>query len=291
MASMPQLVRAGVLGVTLSLGTMAVSVPATAQTVAVVNGTELTQEDLVRLFEGLRPEVQANGMEILYPFLLEELIAREVLVNQARAEGFDQNPEMVSQLEDFEQQMVARIEALKEELIYNAYVVNQAEATVSDADVQAEYDNLAAQMPDEEEIDVSHILVETREEAESIIQRVTDGELFADLARELSIDVGSGTQGGALGWSRRGMFVPTFEEAAFALEANTFTSVPVQSDFGWHVILVIAKRQIEPPPLSDVADRIRIDLAEQNARGIVDAAVANASVQRFDLDGNPLPAQ
>lgn len=280
MASMSHIVRGGILGLASAVW-LALPVPqAHAQTVAIVNGTELTQEDVVRLFQGLRPEVQANGMEALYPFLLEELIAREVLVSQARAEGFDQTPEMAAQLEAFQQEM-----------IYNAYVVDQAEGQVSDSDVQAAYDELVGQMPEEEEINVSHILVESREEAESVIQRVTDGEVFADLARELSIDTGSGANGGALGWSRRGMFVPEFEEAAFALSANTFTSVPVQSDFGWHVILVSERRQIEPPPLEEVADPIRQRLAEQEARGVVEAAVARASVERFDLNGNPLPAQ
>ncbi|MEQ8444116.1 MAG: peptidylprolyl isomerase [Alphaproteobacteria bacterium] len=280
MASMSHIVRGGILGLASAVW-LALPVPqAHAQTVAIVNGTELTQEDVVRLFQGLRPEVQANGMEALYPFLLEELIAREVLVSQARAEGFDQTPEMAAQLEAFQQEM-----------IYNAYVVDQAEGQVSDSDVQAAYDELVGQMPEEEEINVSHILVESREEAESVIQRVTAGEVFADLARELSIDTGSGANGGALGWSRRGMFVPEFEEAAFALSANTFTSVPVQSDFGWHVILVSERRQIEPPPLEEVADPIRQRLAEQEARGVVEAAVAGASVERFDLNGNPLPAQ
>jgi len=280
MAFMPQTTRAALFGLLLAIAATATPAPSNAQTVAIVNGTELTQEDLLRLFQGLRPEVQANGLQVLYPYLLEELIAREVLVARARAEGFDQTPEMIAQLQAFEQEM-----------IYNAYVVDQAEAAVSDADIEAAYNELAAQLPDDEEIDVSHILVSTREEAESIIERVTAGELFADLARELSIDSGSGANGGALGWSQRGLFVPEFEEAAFALEPNTFTSVPVQSDFGWHVILVAAKRQIEPPPLADVEDRIRQNLAEQQARGVVDAAIANASVQRFDMNGDPMSAQ
>lgn len=86
-----------------------------------------------------------------------------------------------------------------------------------------------------DKIKCSHILVKKQSEALSIIERLEKGESFAELAKELSIDKGSGKKGGDLGFFRRGMMVKPFEVAAFKLEKNQI-SEPVKTEFGYHVI-------------------------------------------------------
>lgn len=250
------------------------------RTVAIVNGDEIKEEALIRLYSELPQEVQQNGPQVLYPLLLEEVIGRKVVVDQARDEGFADDAEVKE-----------RLRLLEDELIYNIYVLRQAQSMVDDAAVQAAYDDLVAQRGSGDEINASHILVETEEEAKEIIQLITDGTPFADLARERSKDPGSGANGGDLGWSKQGDFVPAFEAAAFALEPNTFTSEPVQTNFGWHVILLKERRTIAPPPLEDVAPRIRQKLAEGKAREYITEQVKGATIQRFGLDGTPIEAQ
>ncbi|MCU0492011.1 MAG: peptidylprolyl isomerase [Chloroflexaceae bacterium] len=89
-----------------------------------------------------------------------------------------------------------------------------------------------------------HILVNDEATADKVIADLGSGKAFADLARELSNDPGSKEQGGELGWVARGNFVPEFEQAAFSAELNT--PVKVQSQFGWHVI-VVEDRQNQRP--------------------------------------------
>lgn len=98
----------------------------------------------------------------------------------------------------------------------------------------------------QEAVNAAHILVATEEEALAVLERLDGGETFEDLATELSLDPGSGAQGGALGWIYLGQTVPEFEEAAFALEVGTI-SPPVQSQFGWHIIKAIEHDMVPTP--------------------------------------------
>ena len=81
-----------------------------------------------------------------------------------------------------------------------------------------------------------HILVNKHSEALSVLERIRRGESFADLAKELSIDRGSGKRGGDLGLFGRGQMVKPFEEAAFKLKKGELTSEPVRTEFGYHII-------------------------------------------------------
>lgn len=89
-----------------------------------------------------------------------------------------------------------------------------------------------------------HILVEDEETANGVIQSLQEGKDFAELARALSTDTGSGAQGGDLGWFGKGAMVAEFEAAAFALEnSGDITTEPVQSSFGYHIIQLIDKQE------------------------------------------------
>jgi peptidyl-prolyl cis-trans isomerase D len=96
--------------------------------------------------------------------------------------------------------------------------------------------------PTDEQVWARHILVETEEEANSIYERIQNGEDFAELAKELSLDTGSGAVGGDLGWFGKGAMVAPFEEAAFNLEVGE-VSEPVKSDFGYHIIQVLGHQE------------------------------------------------
>ncbi len=93
----------------------------------------------------------------------------------------------------------------------------------------------------EEQVWARHILVNDEAVALAIIERINKGEDFGTLAAELSTDTGSGAQGGDLGWFGKGAMVATFEEAAFALKVGEI-SQPVQSEYGYHIIQVIARQ-------------------------------------------------
>ena len=97
-------------------------------------------------------------------------------------------------------------------------------------------------MADKEEIRVRHILVETEEKAREIISSLDKGENFESVAKRESIGP-SKDAGGDLGYFGRGQMVPSFEEAAFKLEQGVYTSIPIKTKFGWHIILSLGKRK------------------------------------------------
>ena len=249
-----------------------------ARTLATVNGTPITEVEMVMLLRELPPQVQQQGIGPIYPQLVELLIAQKLMADRARAAGLDARPDIAQ-----------RLNAMATSYLYGVYLEEIATSEITDAMLQEEYQKTAAAMGGTE-INVSHILVETEEEALEVVGLINNGTPFEDLARERSKDPGSGANGGDMGWARKGMFVAPFEEAAFALQPNTFTDVPVQTQFGWHVIWVKETRPVAPPPFEQVEGQLREQLVQARARAIVDAEVAAASVERFDLEGNPMLA-
>jgi parvulin-like peptidyl-prolyl isomerase len=128
---------------------------------------------------------------------------------------------------------------------------------------------------EEEQVWARHILVESEEEAQDVIDQLEEGADFAELAEEVSIDTGSAAQGGDLGWFGRDQMVAPFEEAAFSLEIGEI-SEPVESDFGWHVIQVLGRevRQLPPEMLQQRREQaFRVWLGEQ--RQAADVEIAN----------------
>jgi peptidyl-prolyl cis-trans isomerase C len=124
-----------------------------------------------------------------------------------------------------------------------------------------------------------HILVETEDEAKEIIADLEAGGDFAAIAKEKSTDTGSGAGGGDLGFVPRGVTVPEFEEAAFALEVGEVTDQPVQSPFGWHVIRLEEKRESSPPEFAAEENRIRTELLRSFITGKIEELRAAADVE------------
>jgi hypothetical protein len=131
-----------------------------------------------------------------------------------------------------------------------------------------------------------HILVADEQAAKDIIVRIQDGEDFATLAQQLSTDTGSGLYGGDLGWFGTGAMVPEFETAAFALEnPGDITTEPVQSDFGYHIIQLIAKQ--DRPMTAD-----QYETAKQKAfSDWLTAAKEEYGVETFDVWQSRVPSE
>jgi len=143
-----------------------------------------------------------------------------------------------------------------------------AERAVTEEAVQDAYETQYANADQKTEYKAAHILVETEEEAASLIEELRDGADFAALAKEHSTGP-SGAGGGDLGWFATGTMVASFEEAVADLEPGTI-SAPVKTQFGWHVIRLNETRMQETPELSEV----RADLEQQIRESAIEAHVA-----------------
>lgn len=129
------------------------------------------------------------------------------------------------------------------------------QAQVSELDIRAAYDRLAAQ-PQPIEYKVRHILVDTQEKAQAALDRIHRGEPFNVVAGDVSVDGGSMFQGGDLGWNLPAYFAPEFSKAMVALAPKGLSAAPLHSQFGWHVIEVTDARPKAFPPYEQVRDQI-----------------------------------
>ncbi|MDD5763856.1 MAG: immunoglobulin domain-containing protein [Candidatus Bipolaricaulis anaerobius] len=188
-------------------------------------------------------------------------------------------------LEEFKEEGRASV---TEQLLYAAVqqaVVGPIE--LSEDELRAYFEEHEADYSTEEQIEASHILVATAEEAQAILDELARGADFAELARTRSTDTGSAAQGGALGWFGRGVMAPEFEEAAFALEVGE-TSGIVQTDFGFHIIRVTDRRAASEPEFEEVADRVRADAERAIARERFDAWLKAAREEATVVISDPI---
>jgi len=216
--------------------------------VATVGGQPITEADLAFAAEDLSQELSQMAPEERRAFLLRVLIDMKVMSGAAREAGMDATPL-------FKQ----RLQYLEERALRRAYFAEAIAASVTEEAVRAKYDEYVAAFVPSEEIRASHILVETKEEADAIKAELDGGADFATLAKEKSIDPGAAS-GGDLGFFGKGMMVAPFEEAAFALTEIGQVSEPVQSQFGYHIIKLEEKRQSAPPTIEQVGAQLQQQL-------------------------------
>jgi|SRR5450432_2191942 len=185
----------------------------------------------------------------------DELNTRELLVREAKKAGVEKNPAVKTEIDLAQQTVLVR-----------AYMADYLKAhPVSDAALRKEYDQIKAQIGDKE-YKVRHILVDKEDEAKEIIVALQKGEKFDKLA-ERSKDTGSKINGGDLDWNAPANFVKPFSDAMVALPKGKFTTTPVQTQFGWHVIQVDEIRDAKVPSF----DEVKPQLAQRMQGQVVDS--------------------
>lgn len=165
--------------------------------------------------------------------------------------------------------------------LHNAYFRKYVLEAITDDEVKARYDKEVAAIPPEEEVHARHILVKTEDEAKAVITALDGGKDFAELAKEKSSDP-SKSEGGDLGYFKKGQMVPEFETAAFGLEKGQYTKVPVKSQFGFHVIKVDDKRKAAPPTLEQVSPQVRQMVMQEKYLGLLKKAKESAKIEITD---------
>ncbi|MEL6465800.1 MAG: peptidylprolyl isomerase [Pseudomonadota bacterium] len=246
----------------------AMALPAAAQdvdtVVATVNGTNITVGHMIVARASLPQQFQQLPDEVLFNGILEQLI-NQTLLAQAYEGQLPKRAEL--QIENETRSLTAgeRLEVLFQEKL------------TEDA-IQAAYDEQYKGAAPEEEYNASHILVETEEEAAAIKQEIDAGADFAATAREKSTGP-SGPNGGQLGWFGTGAMVPSFEAAVIALQVGE-VSDPVQTQFGWHVIVLNETRTPDAPTLDEVREEIQQGVRDAAVETFVSELMAKAQIDQ-----------
>jgi len=215
--------------------------------VAVVDGAEIRFSDVTAYASTLPPQYR-QAFNQIFPFLVQRLIDLALIDKAAQADGLADD-----------QEVQERVNKLTIEVMREVYMQRLLAGEVSEEEVQARYQTYLEENPPEEEVHARHILLESEEEARGVIAELDEGADFATLAEEHSTGP-SAAQGGDLGYFTGQQMVPNFAEAAFALEPGSYTKDPVQTEFGWHVILVEDKRTKAPPTFEQLEPQLKQEL-------------------------------
>jgi len=247
--------------------TLAFGAPALAQTadtvVATVNGTDITLGHMIVLQQRLPEQYQELTDQVLFDGILEQLIQQTALGQQVGE--MNKRAQLIMDNE-------------RRALMAGEMIDKLAKEAVTDDALQSAYAAAYADITPEVEYQASHILVETEDEAKALIEQLNGGADFATLAQEKSTGP-SGPNGGALGWFGAGMMVPEFETAVVALKVGEI-SPPVQTQFGWHVVILTDTRQKDAPSLDDVREELADNIRQEAVQKMIDDVTASAQITR-----------
>ncbi len=237
--------------------------------VARINGIEVSRTVFELAESELGTELAGLPPGERHALILDYLVETLLMAEAARKSGLTED-------EKFRQ----RVEYYRRRALRDMYFEKNVRDAITDEDVRVIYDQQIGRSKPIDEVRVRHILLETREEAEKILEQLKQGRDFGTLAQAHSLGP-SKVQGGDLGYFSRGQMVKEFEDAAFALEKGK-VSDPVKTQFGWHILLVEDRRSSEVPPFEAVKDRIRAPLIQQRAQRIIQALKKDAKVEILD---------
>lgn len=217
---------------------------AKSQNIAFVNGKVIPSAYAEILIKQMIMQGQSNTSQ-LRNFIKEELINRELFMQEAEKQGLNNNTDIKNQLEMARQSIIIRA------LIDNFIKKNP----ISASDIQTEYIKFKTKTNDDE-YHTRHILVEKKEDAQAIIQNIQAGAKFEDMAIQKSRDKISAIRGGDLEWVTLTSFIKPFSDAVSTLKKHEITQVPIHTKFGYHIIKLEDIRKIQIPTLEKIQPQI-----------------------------------
>lgn len=233
--------------------------------IAEVNGVFISKASLENLKAEIAPRLR--GQTIPDEQLIDELVNRELLVQDAMKKNLENTPDIVSRLDNMKRTLLAQAD-LQEYLKANP---------VTEEELKAEYDKKMGG-DNATEYKARHILVKTQDEGKKIIEQLNKGANFEELAKKDSTGP-SASKGGDLGWFTADRMVAPFSEAVIALENGKYTTEPVETQFGWHVILREDSRSKTPPPFEAVKEQFRPMMEREKVQAYLEQLRKQANVK------------
>jgi len=251
----------------LALAVALTAATSTAADVAKVNGVAIPESRLDAFVKNATAQGQQDTPE-LRSRVRDELITREIVVQEALKKGLDKNPDVQAQIE-FQRQGA----------LINAYLKDYLQANpIPEETLQAEYEKAKASMPSKE-YKAHHILVKSEDEAKQIIAQLKKGGNFEKIAAQKSQDP-TKTRGGDLGWLSPGPnLAKPFADQLVKLKKGQITDTPVQTQFGWHVIRLDDERTAQAPSFDQVKGQIQQQLQNQQVQKLIADLRAKAKIE------------
>lgn len=234
--------------------------------VASVNGKNISQD----LVDFIKSEVKKQGRSInneMEENIVDRLIDLEVINQAASNSGLLSDP-----------MILAQAELSTKELIYTLYLQKFiVKNPIYDDEVRLKYDQFKIDF-NELEYNASHILVKSRNKAKKIIKKLKRDANFAELASKYSIDDETKENGGDLGWFSKDLMVNSFYEGVKKLKEGEFSKKPIQTQFGWHVIVLKKIRPLAVPKWIDKKDDIKTELQKEKLKAHLEKLRAAANI-------------
>lgn len=245
--------------------------------VAKVDGKPIYRTDVLDFIKSLPEQMRQADPKAIFPMAVEQVINAKIVDEKAMAQNIESDPEVVKRLAD-----------AKTQIIRSVYAEKAIDKEYTPEAVQKAYDEIVKSLPKTQEANARHILVETEAQAKDIISKLDGGAKFEDLAKEFSKDQSNSGNGGDLGYFGQSDMVKEFSDAAFALKAKEYTKAPVKTQFGFHVIQLMDKRDRPAPKLDDIKPQIEGQVKRDILNKLVETWRSNAKIESFDYDGKPI---
>ncbi|MEO0911843.1 MAG: peptidylprolyl isomerase [Pseudomonadota bacterium] len=217
-----------------------------------IGETEVTLGHITLMVSLLPEQYQQLPDDTLMQGIIEQLIDQTVLADAAGSEA------------DWSEELALRVENERRAVLARAVIDATAEMEIDEKDIQAAYNEAIGSQPAEQEFNASHILVETEEKAQELVEALKGGADFAETAQAESTGP-SGPNGGSLGWFGAGAMVPEFDSVVTAMEVGTISD-PVQTQFGWHVITLNETREKPKPTLAETRGQFENQIRQERVQ-------------------------
>ncbi|MGR3634619.1 MAG: peptidylprolyl isomerase [Shimia sp.] len=259
--------RAGAVALMFATPAMAEEAPTAETVMATVNGIDITLGQMIAVRDALPDQYKDLPANVLFDSIFEQLIQQTAL---AHTFGGDVPLSVALMLENEKRALLAT-RALEDFVTVHE---------ITDADLTELYESRFAHLGDESEFNASHILVNTEDEAKSLVADLGGGADFAELAKTKSTGP-SGPSGGELGWFGKGQMVKQFEDAVVGMTVGDI-SAPVQTQFGWHVIKLNNARAVTAPSFEETRDELLDEAQEAAVRDYIATLSAEATTEKTD---------
>jgi peptidyl-prolyl cis-trans isomerase C len=249
--------------------------------VAIVEGRNVRIEDVSDAIAALPKETRALDLEILYPMVLEGLIARAAVLNAASRDNFDNDVGVRR-----------RMRAAAEQVLETEYLRHITNGQITEETIRDRYQREYPNGQNIHEAKVRVILMRDEPDAWAVIAELKKGGDFAALARTRSVDT-SGPNGGDIGFIRAAMFGPVQAQVLDSLKPGEFSTYPIRDRAGWSVIKVEERREVPPPTFDQAHDQIEQQLTQEAFASAVTRIKDQTRTRRYNLNGTamdePLP--